>query len=150
MAPHSSNLACKIPGWRRLIGCSPWGHQGLDMTEWLHFHYSLSCIGEWNSNPLQCSCIENPRDGGAWWAAVCGVAQSQAWLKWLSSSSSRQHIKKQRHYFANKGPHSQGFGFSSGHVWMWVVKKAECLGIDAFFLNDRVSFIKQTVTKRVS
>ena len=58
--------------------------------------------------------------------------------------------EKQRHYPANKGPYSQGFGFSSGHVWMWVGKKAECLGIDAFFLNDTVSFIKQTVTKRVS
>ena len=46
------------------------------MTERLHFHFSLSCIGEGNGNPLQCSCLENPRDGGAWWAAVYGVAQS--------------------------------------------------------------------------
>ena len=59
-----------------------------DMTERLHFHFSLSCIGEGNGNPLQCSCLENPRDGGAWWAAVCGVAQSRTWLKQLSSSSS--------------------------------------------------------------
>ena len=58
------------------------------MTERLHFHFSLSCIGEGNGNPLQCSCLENPRDGGAWWAAVYGVAQSQTRLKWLSSSSS--------------------------------------------------------------
>jgi len=58
------------------------------MTEWLHFHFSLSCIGEGNGNPLQCSCLENPRDGGAWWAAVCGVAQSQTRLKRLKSSSS--------------------------------------------------------------
>ena len=58
------------------------------MTERLHFHCSLSCIGEGNGNPLQCSCLENTRDGGAWWAAVCGVAQSQTWLKRLSSSSS--------------------------------------------------------------
>ena len=57
------------------------------MTEWLHFHFSLSCIGEGNGNPLHCSCLENPRDRGAWWAAVHGVAQSQTWLKWLSSSS---------------------------------------------------------------
>ena len=56
----------------------------------LHFHFSLSCIGEGNGNPLQCSCLENPRDGGAWWAAVYGVAQSQTWLKWLSSSSSNR------------------------------------------------------------
>ena len=58
------------------------------MTERLHFHFSLSCIGEGNGNPLQCSCQENPRDGGAWWAAVYGVAQSRTWLKRLSSSSS--------------------------------------------------------------
>ena len=59
------------------------------MTERLHFHFSLSCTGEGNGNPLQCSCLENPRDGGAWWAAVYGVAQSQTGLKRLSSSSSR-------------------------------------------------------------
>ena len=59
------------------------------VTEQLHFHFSLSCIGEGNGNPLQCSCLENPRDGGAWWAAICGVAQSWTRLKRLSSSSSR-------------------------------------------------------------
>ena len=59
------------------------------MTERLHFHFSLSCIGEGNGNPLQCSCLEDPKDGGAWWAAVCGVAQSRTGLKRLSSSSSR-------------------------------------------------------------
>ena len=64
------------------------------MTEWLHFHFSLSCIGEGNGNPLQCSCLENPRDWGAWWAAVYGVAQSQTWLKRLSSSSSNVHLVK--------------------------------------------------------
>ena len=58
------------------------------MTEWLHFHFSLSCIGKGNGNPLQCSCLENPRDGRAWWAAIYGVAQSWTRLKWLSSSSS--------------------------------------------------------------
>ena len=68
--------------------CSPWGCEESDMTERLHFHFSLSCIGEGNSNPLQCSCLENPRDGRAWWAAVCGVAQSRTRLKRLSSSSS--------------------------------------------------------------
>ena len=74
-------------GRRSLMGCSPWGCQESDMTEWLHFHFSLSCIGEGNGNPLWCSCLENPRDGGAWWAAVYGVAQSRTRLKWLSSSS---------------------------------------------------------------
>ena len=61
--------------------------ESIDMPEQLHFHFSLSCIGEGNGNPLQCSCLERPRDGGAWWAAVYGVAQSWTWLKWLSSSS---------------------------------------------------------------
>ena len=76
-------------GWRSLVGCSPWGCKESDTTEWLHFDFSLSCIGEGNSNPLQCSCLENPRDGGAWWAAVYGVTQSRTQLKRLSSSSSR-------------------------------------------------------------
>ena len=74
-------------GWRSLEGCSPWGRWGLGMTERLHFHFSLSCIGEGNGNPLQCSCLENPRDGGAWWAAIYGVAQSWTWLNRCSSSS---------------------------------------------------------------
>ena len=73
---------------RSLVGCSPWVHEESDTTEPLHFHFSLSCIGEGNGNPLQCSCLENPRDGEAWWAAVYGVAQSRTRLKWLSSSSS--------------------------------------------------------------
>ena len=80
-------LPGKSHGWRSLEGCNPWGYWGLDMTEWLHFQFSLSCIGEGNGNPLQCSCLENPRDGGAWWAAIYGVAQSRTRLKWLSSSS---------------------------------------------------------------
>ena len=71
-----------------LVGCSPLGRTESDMTEWLPFHFSLSCIGEGNGNPLQCSCLENPRDGGASWAAVYGVAQSRTRLKRLSSSSS--------------------------------------------------------------
>ena len=69
-----------------------WGHEESDTTERLHFHFSLSCIGEGNGNPLQCSCLENPRDWGARWAAVYGVAQSQTRLKRLSSSSSSKHL----------------------------------------------------------
>ena len=80
-------LPGKSHGWKSLVGCSPWGREESDMTEQLHFHFSLSCTGEGNGNPLQCSFLENPRDGGAWWAAVYGVAQSRTWLKWLSSSS---------------------------------------------------------------
>ena len=111
MAPHSSPLVWKIQfalisgrfqrnqwhptpvllpgkshGRRSLVGCSPWGLEESDTTELLPFHFSLSCIGEGNGNPLQCSCLENPRDRGAWWAAVYGVAQSQTRLKQLSSS----------------------------------------------------------------
>ena len=71
---------------RSLVGCSPWGCWGSDMTEQLDFHFSLSCIEEGGGDPLQCSCLENPRDGGAWWAAVYGITQSQTRLKWLSSS----------------------------------------------------------------
>ena len=81
-------LPGKSHGWRNLVGCSPWGCWESDTTERLHFYFSLSCIGEGNGNPLQCSCLENPRDRGAWWAAISGVAQSQTRLKRLSSSSS--------------------------------------------------------------
>ena len=81
-------LPGKSHGWRSLVVCSPWGRWGSDTTERLHFHFSLSCIGEGYGNPLQCCCLENPRDGGAWWAAVYGVAQSQTRLKGLSSSNS--------------------------------------------------------------
>ena len=80
-------LPGKSQGWRSLVGCSPWGRKELDTTERLPFHFSLSCIGEGNGNPLQYSCLENPRDRGAWWAAVYGVAQSQTRMKQLSSSS---------------------------------------------------------------
>ena len=76
-------LPGKSHGQRSLVGCSPWGHWESDMTERLHFHFSLSRIGEGNGNPLQCSCLENPRDGGAWWAAIYGFAQSQTRLKEL-------------------------------------------------------------------
>ena len=80
-------LPGKSHGWRSLVGCSPWGLEESDMTERLLFHLSLSCTGEENVNPRHCSCLENPRDGGAWSAAVYGVAQSQTRLKRLSSSS---------------------------------------------------------------
>ena len=77
-----------IVAWRRsLMGCSPWDRSESDKTQQLHFHISLSCIGEGNGNPLQCPCLENPRDGGALSAAIYGVAQSRTWLKRLSSSS---------------------------------------------------------------
>ena len=80
-------LPGKSHGRRRLVGCSPWGHWGSDTTEQLHFHFSLSCIGDGNGNPPQCSCFENPRDRGAWWARSLG-SHSQTGLKQLSSSNS--------------------------------------------------------------
>ena len=86
-------LPGKSHGQRSLEGCSPWDCWGSYTTERLHFHFSLSCIGEGNGNPLQCSCLENPRDGGAWWAAIYGVAQSRTRLKWLSSSSTNCDLK---------------------------------------------------------
>ena len=86
MATHSSIVAWKIlwaeePGRLQSMGLLK-----SDTTERLHFHFSLSCMGEGNGNPLQCSCLENPRDGRAWWAAVSGVTQSWTRLKRLSSS----------------------------------------------------------------
>ena len=91
MAHHSSALAWKIPWTEEPGGLQSMGSLESDMTERLHFHFSPSCIGEGNGNPLQCSCLENPRDGGAWWAAVYGVAQSWTRLKRLSSSRRYEH-----------------------------------------------------------
>ena len=80
-------LPGKSHGWRSLVGCSPWGRSESDTTERLPFHFSLSCIGEGNGNPLQCSCLENPRDGGAWWAAASGVTQSRTRLSDLAATT---------------------------------------------------------------
>ena len=87
MAPHSSTFARKIPWMEEPGRLQSMGSLESDTTEQLHFHFSLSCIGEGNGNPIQCSCLENPRDGGAWWAAVYAVAQSRTQLKRLSSST---------------------------------------------------------------
>ena len=103
MAPHSSTLAWKIPWMEEPGRLQSMGSLESDTTERLRFHFSLSSIGEGNGNPLQCSCLENPRDRGAWSATIYGVAQSWTRLKRLSSSSSSQ---------------SYGFSSSHGHVWM--------------------------------
>ena len=87
--PTPVHLPGKSHGQRSLVGCSPRGREELDTTERLYFHFSLAFIGEGNGNPLQCSCLENPRDGRAWWAAVYGVTKSR---KQLSSSSSSAFI----------------------------------------------------------
>ena len=85
-------LPGKSHGWRTLVGYGPWDCEESNTTERLPFHFSLSCIGEGSGNPLQCSCLENPRDGGAWWAAIYGAEQSRTRLMRLSSSSSRLYI----------------------------------------------------------
>ena len=113
-------LPGKSHGRRSLVGCSPWGRKDLDMTERLHFHFSLSCIGEGNGNPLQCSCLENPRDGRAWWAAAYGVAQSRTRLKWLSSSSS-SHFKRNE--------------YSVGPLYKKGNKECHCCGHSTRFEN---------------
>ena len=89
-------------GQGSLVGCRLWGSTESDTTERLPFHFSLSCTGEGNGNPLQCSCLENPRDRGSWWAAVYGVAQSWTWLKRLSSSSSQYNITGMYIYLSHK------------------------------------------------
>ena len=99
--PNPGLLPGKSHGWRSLVGCSPWGLEESDKTERLPFHFSLSCIGEGNGNQLQCSCLENPRDGGAWWAAIYGVAQSRTRLKQLSSSS-REDIYGEQTWTGNE------------------------------------------------
>ena len=90
--PTAVLLPGKSHGRRSLVGCRPWGREESDTTKRLHFHFSLACIGEGNGNPHQRSCLENPRDGGAWWATVSGVAQSRTRLKRLSSSSSSHSL----------------------------------------------------------
>ena len=105
-------LPGKSHGWRSLEGCSPWGRWGSDTTEPLDFHLSLSCVGEGNGNPLQCSCLENPRDGGAWWAPVYGVAQSRTRLKRLRSSSSRELVMDREAWRATI------HGVAKGRTWL--------------------------------
>jgi len=107
-------LPGKLHGWRSLVRCSPWGREELNTTERLHFDFSLSCTGEGNGNPLQCSCLENPRDGGARWAAVSGVTQSWTQLKQLSSSSSSSRELPGGPVVQIPHFHCRGYGF---HLW---------------------------------
>ena len=93
MAPQSSTLAWKISWTEEPGGLQSMGSLESNTTERLHFHFSLSCIGEGNGNPLQCSCLENPRDRETWWAAVSVVAQSRTRLKRLSSSSGSHYMQ---------------------------------------------------------
>ena len=109
-------LPGKSHGRRSLVGCSPWDREESDMTERLYFDFSLSCIGEGNGNPLQYSCLENSRDGGAWWAAVSGVAQSRTQLKRLSSSSSSRSS-------------SPVMGEGAGRTWRKRERRQLCLPV---------------------
>ena len=101
------------------MGCSPWGREESDTTERRHFHFSLSCIGEGNGNLLQCSCLENPRDRGAWWAAVYGVTQSRTRLKRLSSSSS-SHVLLFSTLWTVACPAPLSMEFSRQEILKWV------------------------------
>ena len=116
-------LPGKSHGRRSLVGCSPWGWEESDMTERLHFHFSLSCIGEGNGNPLQCSCLETPRDRGAWWAAVYGVAQESDTTEETQQQQQQQDMlmiqiklnyPKQSHFIRKKwlGPGPTTLNFS--------------------------------------
>ena len=127
MAIHSSTLAWKIPWTEEPGRLQSMGSLESDTTERLHFPFSLSCIVEGNGNPLQCSCLENPRDGGAWWAAVYGLAQSRTRLKQLGSSSSiLYHIPKiQKAVSSTRKDHwvrqqlISWLMFGSQSVWWW-------------------------------
>ena len=133
-------LPGKSHGRRILVGCSPWGRWGSDTTEQLHFHFSLSCIGEGNGSPLQCSCLENPRDGGAWWAAVYGVAQSWTRLKRRSSSSSRVCVHSK--FLIYLCPTSLSILFGN-HKFVFKV----CESISVLLINSFVSLFLDSTCK---
>ena len=140
MAPHSSTLAWKIPWTKEPSRLQSMGRYQSDTTEKLHFHFSLSCIGEGNGNPPECSCLENPRDGGAWWAAIYGVARSRTRLKRLSSSSSSTMI------FANVVTGGGPDVMCSWPVSINLVKKEQSLGC----LSVSYPFIKLKMERRLA
>ena len=123
MAPHSSTFAWKIPWTAKPGRLQSMGSLESDTTERLHFHFSLSRIGQGNGNPLQCSCLENPRDGGAWWAAVYGVAQSD-------TTEATQHQQQQSDSDAKK-PCS----------WVFSSVLARCLVTSGLFLLIYIWFV---------
>ena len=115
MATHSSTLAWKIPWTEEPGGLQSMGSLESDTAERLHFHFSLSCIGEGNGNPLQCSCLENPRDRGAWWAAVYGAAQSRTQQSDLAAAAAAVEPGRAGHRAV---PFPRGAG-SLGHFSSW-------------------------------
>ena len=114
-------LPVKSHGQRRLVGCSPCGREESDTTEQLHFHFSLSYIGEGNGNPLQCSCLENPRVRGAWWAAVYGVAQSRTRLKQLAAAAAMEHRMEFPQEIKNT---ATTYMIQQSHFWVCIQKKS--------------------------
>ena len=126
LQPTPVLLPGKSHGWRGLAGCSPWGREESDTTKWLHFHFSLSCIGEGNGNPSSILAWRIPgmvEPSGLPSMGSQRVRHDQSNLaapapQKKSYNQTRKHIKKQRHYFVNKGPSSQSYAFSSSHVWM--------------------------------
>ena len=139
MAPHSSTLAWKIP-WMEEPG-------GLQSTFTFHFHFSLARIGEGNGNPLQCSCLEKPRDGGAWWAAIYGVAQSPTRLKQLSSSSSEEElnsllmkVKEESEKAGLKFNIQKTKVMASSHITTWQIDREKVETVSDFiFLGSKIT-----------
>ena len=125
-------LPGKSQGRRSLVGCSPWDREATLRSERLHFHFSLSCTGEGNGNPLQCSCLENPRDGGAWWAAISGVAQNWTRLKRLSSS--HKYIMVSQIFFCASG---------SWHTSFILPKMSIPSSLSGFTLQLKTAFLEK-------
>ena len=125
-------LLGKSRGWRSLVGYSPCDGEELEMAEQLHFHFSLWCIGEGNGNPLQCSCLENPRDGGAWWAAIYGVSQSWTRLKRPSGSSIRAPK-----YMSHNSRSLQALGPVRHSLWAQVLQLLKPLCLEPALYNRR-------------
>ena len=130
----------KSHGWRSLVGCSPWGRYKSGAAERLHFHFSLSHNGEGNGSPLQCSCLENPRDGRAWWAAVYGVAQSRTRLKRLSSSSSSSLQNYEKINLSSLGHSVHGIPLH-GHISLTISPVERHLSCFLFSVVENISYL---------
>ena len=148
MAPHSSTLAWKIPRMEEPGGLQSRSRKESDTTARFHFHLSLSCIGEGSGNPLQYSCLENPRDDGAWWAAVYGVEQSRTRLKRLSSSSSTTREVLPLEGLITVGNNRTLFSVGGKVVYFRISlpKKKRCkTGLPAKWLSGIISYIVKSL-----
>ena len=115
------------------------------MTERLHFHFPLSCIGEGNGNPLQCPCLENPRDGGAWWAAIYGVAQSRTRLKRLSSSSDLKYVVHLSFFFFNLILFNFTILYWFCHISKWICHRYTCEFLKRFVKIKIATMLKKNM-----